>query len=730
MQFSNSFAKLNDQQKQAVTTTEGYVRVIAGAGSGKTNALTHRFAYLVNTLGISPNDILCVTFTNKAAAEMKKRIRQMIGDFGMGLISTFHGFCVQLLKEDVHILHYPSSFLILDENDTSDLIERCFEKLGITARQITIQKAKEVIGKFKHYDRHSHEYCELLIDPQMTTLLKMRGNTNVLEEKIFYEYLYEQRKATALDFTDLICFALLILRVDENARVKWQKRLQYIMVDEFQDVDRDQYELATILSDYHKNLFVVGDPDQTIYSWRGAKVNYILNFNEKFSSAKTINMNVNYRSLAKVINASNSLIQKNKNRIEKNLIPHKNGDGQAVYFHAKTQKEEAEWIGKQIETLKEHGASLSKVVILYRSHFVSRSIEEALRVRRLPYRILSGVAFYQRKEVKDVLSYLRLMLNGDDLSFLRVINRPERGIGKKRIEFLRNFTEKHNCTYLSALSDNINDPIFENTGATEFFKLVVKYKYKYSRKITNLLNAILDESGYEKYLRVMGDEERLNTLAELKQSIYEYETKAGEETSLAGYLQDIALYTNADKEDNTDSVKLMTIHAAKGLEFPCVFICGLNEGIFPSQKTQLLEQLEEERRLAYVAFTRAEEMLVLSDSEGINQDGSFRYPSRFIFDTEQVNLDYVVPLPSHLIGQVVTSFNSPDIDNSTFSIGSKIVHGVFGNGVILSVDEDQSCYLISFENSVTPKRIRWNTPLKKVKTTERKDTDYDNSVPF
>lgn len=715
------FEKLNDQQKQAVTTTEGYIRVIAGAGSGKTKALTHRFVYLANTLGIPSDNILCVTFTNKAAAEMKKRIRLMIGDSGVGLISTFHGFCVRLLKEDGHVLHYPPKFHILDEDDVNIMIEQCFEKMGITSKQMTVQTAKDHINGYKHQKSSTkfledYHYPDILTDTKMTKLMAGRINANNIIDKIVLEYLYEQRKAFALDFNDLISFALYILRTDENTRIKWQERLQYIMVDEFQDVSSDQYELASILSGYHKNLFVVGDPDQMIYSWRGAALEYILNFAKTFPNAQTINMNTNYRSSAKIINASNSLIRKNKNRIEKYLVPHREDDGHAVYFHAKTQNEEAEWIAKQIETLMGYGISLSKIAVLYRAHYVSRSIEEAMRKHRLPYTIFSGISFYQRREVKDVLGYLRLIHNDEDLAFSRIINKPYRGVGKKRMQIIRDHAEANNCSYLSALADNINTIDFKETGGVAFLELINKYKESHEKySLTDLFNAILDESGYEEHLRKSGDEERLNTLAELKQSIQDYEITAGEETSLESYLHDIALYTNTDKQDETESIKLMTIHTAKGLEFPYVFVCGMNEGIFPSQKSNTVKSIEEERRLAYVAFTRAEDRLFLSDSEGTNPDGSFRYPSRFIFDTEQVNLDYIVPLPAHLIDQATNpnSNTHPDIDSDFFTIGSKVVHAVFGMGEIRAIDNEQSCYLIAFEKTATPRMIRFNTPLAK-----------------
>ncbi len=707
-------SNLNDQQKKAVITTEGYVRVIAGAGSGKTRVIAHRYAYLVDVAGISTKNILCVTFTNKAANEMKKRIRSLIGDADLGLICTFHSFCVQLLREDCHVVQYPSRFLVLDEDDVESILKGCFENLGVTSKDLTIQAARENVINYKNGKMYPL-YIEMLSDPKMELLNEYRNNATDLMDKIFYEYLYTQRKTFGLDFDDLMNFTLYILDTDNNVKEKWQKRLEYIMVDEFQDVSLHQYLLAEILSGYHKNLFVVGDPDQVIYTWRGANVEFILNFDKRHPQCKTIIMDQNYRSLSKIITASNSLIRKNRFRIEKDLKAVRNGEGQCVYFHAKTQHEEADWISNQIISLQEQGAKFSDIAILYRAHYVSRVIEESFVRKQIPYTLYSGIEFYRRKEIKDVLSYLRLICRGDDLSFLRVINEPKRGIGKKRIKYLQEYAEEHNCSLLTALSENIDNAIIKGTSARQFLDMIDKFKATYTQMtISDLLTELLEASGYEEYLRVSGDEDRLNNVAELKQAVYEFETTAGEDVTLEDYLDHIALFTNMDKEDQKDTVKMMTAHSAKGLEFPFVFVTGMNEGIFPSRKINTPEELEEERRLAYVAMTRAKDKLFLTDSEGINYDGSFRYPSRFIFNIEKANLDYVVELPQELVDDAKGYIQANEemiFCKEKFKVNDRIVHPIFGPGVIVDIDHKNSCYIIKFENVNTERKISFRASL-------------------
>lgn len=720
--------ELNAEQREAVTTTEGYVRVIAGAGSGKTKALTSRYVFIVKELGISTANILCVTFTNKAAREMKKRIRTMIGDNDTALICTFHGFCRQLLREDIHTLHYPNNFIVMDNEDVSSILKIVYEQANISSRQYIYNQAKDMIAKRKS----TNEHIKYLLQMDSKEIKDKFLNSQKVEDKIFFGYLYQQRKTFNLDFTDLITFALYILENFKEKREKWQQRMQYVMVDEFQDVSLSQYRIATILSDYHKNLFVVGDPDQTIYSWRGARIEFILNFDKVFSNTKTIFMNTNYRSTENILKVSNSLIDKNENRIKKELNAVKKSKIPVIYNHSKNVFDEARWISEQIKEIKSNGNDYDNICILYRAHYVSRSLEEAFVKEKIPYAIYSGIAFYERKEIKDVLSYLRMVVFEDDLSFVRTINEPKRNFGKKRMEIIQNYAEKNNCSLFNALKVNITEKLIENSKANEFVELIERYQKIYKEmSITDLLIEVLNESGYEAMLRQGGEEERLDNIAELKNSIALYENSAGEETNIEDYLQEIALYTNTDlKEDDDEKVKMMTIHSAKGLEFPYVFITGMNEGIFPSQRANTKEKLEEERRLAYVGYTRAENALFLSDSEGFNYDGTFRYPSRFIFNINKKYLNYNAKLDKNLVDSAEDYINTSESkfiakSKIVFAVGDRISHGIFGAGIIEKVNLDEAAYIIKFDKSKTSRSISFSAKLSKEANLEKKNINLE-----
>lgn len=712
---------LNEEQRQAVTTTEGYVRVVAGAGSGKTRALTHRYVYLVEEIGISTANILCVTFTNKAANEMKKRIRQMIGDYDTGYICTFHGFCVQLLREDIHTLLYPENFMVMDTEDRDTILKQIYQESNLDARKFTFTMARDMIDHRKNTKPY---IVENIVPVDIKRLQEKYKRAVSMEDKIYYGYLYEQRKCYGLDFEDLLLFTLYILKNYPEKREKWQRRLEYVMVDEFQDVCDTQYELVEILSAYHKNLFVVGDPDQTIYSWRGAKVEYILNFDTHFSNVKTIVMDKNYRSTEMILKASNSLIRNNVKRIDKELQSVRGGEFPLVYYHGKTAEEEAKWILKQIMELKKSGKKYKDITILYRSHFVSRSIEELFIKEKIPYILFSGVEFYKRKEVKDILAYLRMLVFGDDFSFLRVINTPGRNIGNKRIGILQEYAEEKNCSLYEALQENLEQELIRKSDGDKFVMLIEKYRTGYKKmRITDVLTAMLEESGYEGMLRQSGEDERLANLAELKQAVKEYEESAGEDTSLEDYLQNVALFTNDDKDEREDSVKMMTIHTAKGLEFPYVFVAGMSEGIFPSGHTDTEDKLEEERRLAYVAYTRAENVLFISDSEGENFDGSYRYPSRFIFNTDKAYVNYTVELESHLMERASRFIVANErklrglpAESEELKVGDKVEHKVFGLGEILEINRETESYVIQFEKVETTRNLSKNAKLIKVES--------------
>ncbi|WP_294519132.1 ATP-dependent helicase [uncultured Pseudoflavonifractor sp.] len=710
---------LNHAQREAVTSTEGFVRVIAGAGSGKTRALSRRFAYLVNELGILPGNILCVTFTNKSANEMRQRIHQLTGDNDTGYINTFHGFCVSVLQEDSHAVQYPKSFLVLDNSDIDAMLQIIYEERGLTLRDMTFAAARDMIENYKLF--RMPDYYKDMINLSLDTLKEKYLSAEKTGDIIFYGYLYQEKKCFGLDYNDLIKFSLYIFQEHGDIKLKWQQRLEYIMIDEFQDIDQLQYQLMEVLCGYHQNLFIVGDPDQTIYTWRGADVKYLLEFDRRFPNVKTIMMMENYRSTPEILAAANALIDKNKYRIRKDLIPTLPPGAPVLCHLGETQEAEAKWMVGEMEQLRGQGVPYRDMTVLYRAHYVSRSVEEVLLQAKIPYTIYSGVQFFGRMEIKDALSYLRMMVYKDDLSFRRIANVPKRNLGKRRMAFLEEYAAEHGKTLYQSLLDNLEDPVFKGTKAQAFVSLIETFAAGYEgRPISEVLSAILNESGYERMLRTEGSQERLDNLAELKQSVYEYETTCGEETTLEHYLAHIALFSNSDAGDQGDKVKLMTVHAAKGLEFPYVFLCGMNEGIFPSRKVRTLQGMEEERRLAFVALTRAEKGLYLSEADGRNFDGSPRYPSRFLLDIDQELLTYTRPPEEGLIREAQNAIAAsqrylPENDSAiVFSVGQRVRHQMFGLGTIVEVDRERGAHVVQFDEVATPRRISFRARLERL----------------
>ena len=707
---------LNGAQRQAVTSTEGFVRVIAGAGSGKTRALSHRFAYLVNELGILPGNILCVTFTNKSANEMRQRIHRLTGDNDTGYVNTFHGFCVSILQEDSHAVQYPKSFLVLDNGDIDAMLQLIYEERGLTLRDMTFSAARDMIEIRKLFK--DPEYYRDMITLPLDTLKEKYDQASGARDIIFYGYLYQEKKCFGLDYNDLIKFSLYIFEEHPDIRLKWQERLEYIMVDEFQDIDQLQYDLMTVLCGYHKNLFIVGDPDQTIYTWRGANVKFLLEFDQAFPGTKTILMMENYRSTPEILAAANSLIDKNVHRVKKALLPTLPSGSPVVCHLAGSQEAEAGWIAGQIQELHRQGVPYRDMAVLYRAHYVTRAVEEVLLREKVPYAIYSGVQFFDRMEIKDALSYLRMIAYQDDLSFRRVVNTPKRNLGKRRMAFLQEAAEAQGCSLYQALEENVDGPLFQGTKAKQFLSLVKDFSQSYEgRPVSEVLSALLDASGYEAMLRTEGSQERLDNLAELKQSIYEYETTCGEEVTLPHYLNHVALFTNADTGEPGDQVKLMTVHAAKGLEFPYVFLCSMNEGIFPSRKVRTLPGMEEERRLAFVALTRAERGLYLSEADGRNFDGSPRYPSRFLLEIDPSLLSFTEPPEEGLLQEAQNFIRHsqsllPEEEASILPEGQRVRHFLFGEGTVLETDRDKGAYVIQFDGMATPRKISFRVKLE------------------
>ena len=493
------------------------------------------------------------------------------------------------------------------------------------------------------------------------------------------------------------------------------------MIDEFQDIDGLQYQLMEVLCGYHKNLFIVGDPDQTIYTWRGASVRYLLDFDKAFPNVKTILMTENYRSTPEILAAANSLIDKNRLRVKKSLLPTLPSGEPVRCCFADNQAAEAKYLADTVQELHKRGVPYREIAVLYRAHYVTRALEEALIEAKLPYTIYSGVQFFDRMEIKDALSYLRLIAYRDDLSFRRIANVPKRNLGKRRMAFLQEKAEEKGCSLWQALTENLDDPIFKGTGAQRFAALIEDFsRSTEERPVSELLAAVLDESGYETMLRTEGSQERLDNLAELKQSVYEYETTCGEEVTLPHYLNHIALFTNADTGDPGDRMRLMTVHAAKGLEFPYVFLCGMNEGVVPSRKVRSLTAMEEERRLAFVALTRAKKGLFLSEADGRNFDGSPRYPSRFLLDIDPHLLEFVQPPDAGLLEEareaIEASLRLLPEDEASLSlpVGQRVRHFLFGEGTILGEDRDKGAHIIQFDAMETPRMISFRVKLERL----------------
>ncbi|MCB5854924.1 UvrD-helicase domain-containing protein [Flavonifractor plautii] len=672
---------LNRAQREAVTATEGFVRVIAGAGSGKTRALSHRFAFLVNELGILPGNILCVTFTNKSAAEMRQRIHRLTGDDDTGYINTFHGFCVSVLQEDSHAVGYPKSFLVLDNADIDAMLQMIYEERGLSLRDMTFRAARDMIEIRKLFKEP--EYYRDMLSLSLDALKQRYLDAVQAGDMIFYGYLYQERKCFGLDYNDLIKFTLHIFQENEAIRLKWQKRLEYIMIDEFQDIDGLQYGLMEVLCGYHRNLFIVGDPDQTIYTWRGANVKYLLDFDKQFPGTKTILMTENYRSTPEILSAANALIAQNAARIPKELRPTLPSGGPVLCHFGENPVTEAGWIAGEIAKLRE---------------------------REVPYR--------------------------DDLSFRRIANAPRRNLGKRRMAFLEEYAARQGCPLYRALQECLDEPLFKGTRARSFVSLIEGLSTECEgRPVSEVLSAVLNESGYEMMLRTEGSQNRLDNLAELKQAVYEYETTCGEECTLEHYLSHVALFTNSDTGEVGDRVKLMTVHAAKGLEFPYVFLCGMNEGIFPSRKVRTRQGMEEERRLAFVAVTRAEKGLYLSEADGTNFDGSPRYPSRFLLDMWGTFIP--VPEPQEGLLKAARGYAEssnralpPDDGAVLLPVGQRVRHFVFGLGRVLDVDLNRGAHLVQFDDMETPRRISFRAKLEAwpedaPSTGERQNSDYE-----
>ncbi len=610
--MNNMLDKLNERQKEAVLATEGPVLVLAGAGSGKTTVLVNRIAYMISEKHIRPWNILAITFTNKAAREMKDRIERLLGDTAKDMwIGTFHSVCVRILRSCIDLLVYSRDFVIYDTADTKTVMKECLRELDIDEKSFPVRNVLSIISNAKN---------DLMDAATFENVYKSDYRMSIIA-KIYYRYQTKLRKNNAVDFDDIILNTVKILSENPDVLSKYQDKFQYILVDEYQDTNNSQYLLINLLAQANRNLCVVGDDDQSIYKFRGANIGNILNFEDDYSDVQKITLDQNYRSTQNILDAANSVISNNKGRMGKSLWT-SNGDGNRVYVYTGTNEyDEARYIARQIKKHFDEQGSFSDCAILYRTNAQSRVIEEMLMRESVPYKVLSGLRFYDRKEIKDIIAYLRVVYNpNDDVSLARIINEPKRKIGNATLEKARNIAREKETSLYDVISHADDYPEFKTAikkllSFSEIIQSLIKLKDTVT--IEELTGRILNDTGYMPAL-VMEDttesKTRIENLGEFISVITEFEKNEETGNTLGEFLENISLVSDIDGYDeNEDSAVLMTIHSAKGLEFPIVFLSGLEEGLFPGMRSmESDDDIEEERRLCYVAITRAKEQLYIT----------------------------------------------------------------------------------------------------------------------
>ena len=682
---------LNKEQKEAVLSDDPHMRVIAGAGSGKTRVLTMRIAHLIDDEDVRENKILAITFTNKAANEMKERIGRMLPErIREPWISTIHSLCVRILREDITVMGYPRNFTIMDAEDQKAILKEAYKQLNIDAKdypyggminyisnnkcaEVSVEQAKILAGSYK-------------------------------EEKVksdVYEYYTNRLQALyALDFDDLILWTVRMFSQFEEVRRRWQRRFEYILVDEFQDIDMMQYKLIRYLTGEHNSLYVVGDPDQTIYTWRGADVNIIMNFTKDYPDAKTVILNENYRSTEAILNGANSVIKNNRHRVKKDLFTNRKSDEKITHYASASDEYQAAWIAEKIAELHRKEKSYSDIAILYRSNYLSRNLEKAMLDMRIPYIIYGGIRFYERQEVKDALCYLRMVTSADDLALGRILNRPKRGIGSKTMDAIADEARRTRVSMYEVCRRN-EIVSGKNKKTIEGFVDMVEgwRKAAGEMEIYRLFEKIIEDSGYRAMLEESKETERIENLKELIDDVREF-CEAYPDSSLDEYLQLVSLYGDRDETLSSEYVRLMTVHAAKGLEFDTVFVSDMNEGIFPNERAMNesgTRGVEEERRLAYVAFTRARNKLYLTEAGGFSYIlQRARTSSRFIREIDQEYIEHIgadsrtnhkdVMLSSALFDNSSTTFSQRIHSTGVAQLrkGEQVTHAKFGDGIVIS----------------------------------------------
>lgn len=722
--MNNMLDKLNERQKEAVLATEGPVLVLAGAGSGKTTVLVNRIAYMISEKHIRPWNILAITFTNKAAREMKDRIERLLGDTAKDMwIGTFHSVCVRVLRSCIDLLGYSRDFVIYDTADTKTVMKECLRELDIDEKSFPVRNVLSIISNAKN---------DLMDAATFENVYKSDYRMSIIA-KIYYRYQTKLKKNNAVDFDDIILNTVKILSENPDVLSKYQDKFRYILVDEYQDTNNSQYLLINLLAQANRNLCVVGDDDQSIYKFRGANIGNILNFEDDYSDVQKITLDQNYRSTQNILDAANSVISNNKGRMGKSLWT-SNGDGNRVYVYTGTNEyDEARYIARQIKKHFDEQGSFSDCAILYRTNAQSRVIEEMLMRESVPYKVLSGLRFYDRKEIKDIIAYLRVVYNpNDDVSLARIINEPKRKIGNATLEKARNIAREKETSLYDVISHADDYPEFKTAikkllSFSEIIQSLIKLKDTVT--IEELTGRILNDTGYMPAL-VMEDttesKTRIENLGEFISVITEFEKNEETGNTLGEFLENISLVSDIDGYDeNEDSAVLMTIHSAKGLEFPIVFLSGLEEGLFPGMRSmESDDDIEEERRLCYVAITRAKEQLYITKtiSRTIHGKTMPTTASRFFKEIPVEYLEDKTTLQPKVakvmqdlgvrnaaapkkkvymtkgFGSSVKSSGSTDY--SKFKAGDTVEHRTFGRGEILKATPcGNDCILeIQFES--------------------------------
>jgi DNA helicase-2/ATP-dependent DNA helicase PcrA len=703
----NLLAGLNPPQREAVLHGDGPLLVLAGAGSGKTRVLTHRIAHLIGERGVSPHEILAITFTNKAAGEMRERLEQLVGPQVRAIwAATFHSACVRILRRDSPAVGYERSFAIFDTADQQRLLRACFEDESLDQKRVP---PRAVLGRISDAKNRLQGPDELEVGSF--------GDEIVV--RLYRRYQDRLRANQAMDFDDLLMLTVQLLEGDAEVRERYQQRFRHVLVDEYQDTNHAQYRLVRVLGEPQRNVMVVGDDDQGIYSWRGADVGNILDFERDFPDATVVALEQNYRSTGTILRAANAVVSRNRHRHPKSLWTDA-GDGELISLvECRDEREEARVVIGEINRTVDDGGSLSDVAVFYRTNAQSRAIEDMLVRSAIPYQIVGGPRFYERAEVKDLLAYLRVAANpSDEVSFARMVTTPKRGLGPGAVAKLAAFAAENGLPLTDALADVDRVDGLQQAQRQAFGVLAaliadIRNAARAGVAVDRIVEDVLDRSGLRGALAAENSIEaqgRLENLEELVRVGAEYESRA-DEPSLEGFLEEIALYADADAVDTgSGKVTLMTIHNAKGLEFERVVIVGLEEGLFPHQRSETPDQLDEERRLFYVGITRAQRRLTLTHARSRSFFGGrdWRIPSRFLAE---------IP-PQCLEGGGVPAqparADAADVVPG-LATGDEVVHATFGEGVVTGIEQGGELVLVRFMRDGSERRlIAGAAPMRKI----------------